>query len=439
MKRFIGFGLFLLLLGTFSCDGPRNLVLVEPITDIDSALESMGIQHERLASLTSKLEGRENFVLCVDQLLDHTDPSQGTFRQKVYLSHIDSDAPMVLYLSGYAAASNSYLTEATQLFKANQLFVEHRYFGESLAEGDPEWEYLTIEQSAADIHHIKEVLDDIYKAKWLSTGISKGGQMTMYHKAFYPEDVSASVVYVAPLNRAVEDPRIYTFLENVGQKGCRDRLRADQLEMLMNYDQSLRYFLKLAEEKKIVNDLPPEQFFELSLYEYEFAFWQWDGDCTSLPDSSNTLEEKVAHLFKVGAPGFFTSETFTDLFPFFYQAYSEMGMYGYRVAPFQGLTRYYQEDFSNYRTFVPAEFDLSFEPRTHADVQKRLDQVGKNMIFIHGSLDPWSSTGYIPNGSANSTRYDVKGGTHKSRLKDLAPAQYKAAHDSLVQWMQQNP
>ena len=98
MKRFIGFGLFLLLLGTFSCDGPRNLVLVEPITDIDSALESMGIQHERLASLTSKLEGRENFVLCVDQLLDHTDPSQGTFRQKVYLSHIDSDAPMVLYL-----------------------------------------------------------------------------------------------------------------------------------------------------------------------------------------------------------------------------------------------------------------------------------------------------------------------------------------------------
>jgi hypothetical protein len=402
---------------------------------MDSALEMAGIKHERMASLVATQEGREDYVMYIEQPIDHKAPEKGSFLQKVYLSHKAMDAPVVMYLSGYNAPSNSYLTEPTQLLNANQLFIEHRFFGESVKEGSPEWKYLNIEQSAADVHHVKEVMDDFYSGKWLSTGISKGGQMVMYYKTFYPDDVSASVAYVAPLNRAQEDPRIYDFLDAVGTEECRKKVKAIQIELLMNYDRSLSLFKAEAGKKKMISDFPAEQFFELSIFEYEFAFWQWNGDCDGIPALDTSLEEKIEHLFKVGAPGFFTTEVSADLFPFFYQAYSEMGMYGYKVSSFEGLTRFYKEDISNYRTFVPEKFDLVFNPRTHEYVQERLTKLGSNMIFIQGSIDPWSSTGFIPSGSTNSVRFNVEGGTHKSRMEDLDMNQNKAAKDSLMKWM----
>jgi hypothetical protein len=421
-----------------SCDSPRTLVVQAAVSDIDSALEIAGIKHNRMVSLVATHEGREDYVMYIEQPIDHKAPEKGSFLQKVYLSHVDMDAPVVMYLSGYNAPSNSYLTEPTQLLKANQLFIEHRFFGESLKEGSPEWESLNIAQSAADVHHIKEVMDDLYSGKWMSTGISKGGQMVMYHKAYYPEDVSASIAYVAPLNRAQEDSRIYEFLDAVGTEECRKKVKAVQIELLMHYDRSLSMFKAKAAEKKLISDLTIEQFFELSIFEYEFAFWQWNGDCNGIPALDASLEEKVAHLFNIGAPGFFTTEVSTDLFPFFYQAYSEMGMYGYRVNSFKDLTRFYQKDFSNYRTFIPEKFNLVFNARTHEYVQERLTKVGRNMIFIQGSLDPWSSTGFIPSGSTNSVRFNVEGGTHKSRMKDLDLIQNKSAKDSLMKWMNTN-
>jgi len=398
-------------------------------------LDEVKVQYERLSSLKSTQSARETYILRVTQPLDHHDPSKGTFSQKAYLSHIDIDAPMVIYLSGYTAASNDFLTEPTEILKANQLFIEHRYFGESVPEGKLDWTLLNIEQSAEDIHAIRKKLGEIYKGKWLSTGISKGGQMVTYHKSFYPDDIDASVVYVAPLNRAEEDERIYAFLDKVGDPDCKKRLLANQLELLTNYDLALGIFKQMATEKKLNCDLPWEQFFELSILEYEFAFWQWNADCWALPGEREQLEAKVRHLFTVGSPEFFTTDSRTDLFPFFYQAYTEMGMYGYKINPFKGLTKFYTDDVSNKETFIPASFDIKYDPATHALIQEMLDERGKNMIYIHGALDPWSSTGFIPNGSTNSFRYDVQGGTHKSRMKDLTAIQKQAATDSLIKWM----
>lgn len=47
-------------------------------------------------------------------------------------------------------------------------------------------------------------------------GISKGGQTTVYHRYFYPEDVEISVPYVAPLNLEKIDPRLEKFLSKLG-------------------------------------------------------------------------------------------------------------------------------------------------------------------------------------------------------------------------------
>ena len=55
-------------------------------------------------------------------------------------------------------------------------------------------------------------IGQLFKGKWISTGTSKGGQTTMFYRAYYPDDVDASVSYVAPLNRSVEDGRHEVFL-----------------------------------------------------------------------------------------------------------------------------------------------------------------------------------------------------------------------------------
>ena len=73
----------------------------------------------------------------------------------------------------------------------------------------------------------------------MSTGSSKGGQTTLFYKTFYPDDVDASVPYVAPINIAQEDPRLYHFLDTVGDEAARARIKEFQIAMFKREDEIL--------------------------------------------------------------------------------------------------------------------------------------------------------------------------------------------------------
>ena len=121
----------------------------------------------------------EAYEISLLQPLDHKNQAAGTFRQKIFLSHVDYSKPVVLGTEGYAARGNG-PQELSRILKSNQLIVEHRYFGDSKPE-KMEWKYLTVAQAAADHHRIIELFKKIYKGKWISTGISKGGQTCLIH------------------------------------------------------------------------------------------------------------------------------------------------------------------------------------------------------------------------------------------------------------------
>ena len=70
-----------------------------------------------------------------------------------------------------------------------------------------------MENSLYDLHHVNEALHALYKGKWMATGISKGGQTTMFYRSCFPNDVDISVPYVSPLNRSLEDGRHEIFLQ----------------------------------------------------------------------------------------------------------------------------------------------------------------------------------------------------------------------------------
>lgn len=420
---------------------PTETTVEQPVTPAVSqeiTERLAGIEGLSFSEIPNDHEGShisKTFELLVTQPVDHTDPAKGTFEQKVYLSHASTRAPMVMYLNGYTAGSNRYLTEPARQFKANQIHVEHRYFADSKPTTGVDWSTLTIEQSAADHHRIVELLKTIYTGPWLNTGISKGGQTTMYHRRYYPEDVDASLVYVAPLNLDLMDERLDLFLDTVGGDACQNKVRAYQMELLMNYDQSLREFVQLSEERGYEYKAEMDAAFELSVLEYGFAFFQWSGDCALVPDSKSSIGEKVAHLFTIDAPGFFTRSAIDDLYPFFHQSYTQMGMYGYRVDHLGGLTRVYKENFSNYRTFIDESIDLTYDPTTHRGVKSWLDANGDEMIYIVGEVDPWSATSYTPTTTTDAKKYVITNGSHSSRVADLPLGEQKEVWEKLSRWM----
>jgi hypothetical protein len=112
----------------------------------------------------------ESYIIMIKQPLDHQKPEDGYFPQRIILSHLDYKEPVVFVTEGYNADAEvgpRYLNELCPLLYANQVFAEHRFFGKSIP--DPiKWKYLTVENAAADHHHIAELFKKIYQENGLA-------------------------------------------------------------------------------------------------------------------------------------------------------------------------------------------------------------------------------------------------------------------------------
>ena len=120
----------------------------------------------------------EKYLVRITQPVDHKNPAAGTFTQRVIVAHVGFDRPTILVTEGYGAAyalNPRYQEELSKLLDANMVFVEYRYFLESTPT-PCNWEYLTAENSAYDLHNVNQTFRELYTGKWVSTGISKGGQ-----------------------------------------------------------------------------------------------------------------------------------------------------------------------------------------------------------------------------------------------------------------------
>ena len=81
----------------------------------------------------------EAFEIFLTQPVDHLNPNNGPkFTQRIYLRHVDYEKPMILNNEGYGTSSRR-RTELASIIKCNELFVEHRYFGESKPDSSIGW------------------------------------------------------------------------------------------------------------------------------------------------------------------------------------------------------------------------------------------------------------------------------------------------------------
>jgi len=361
------------------------------------------------------------FKLKIRQPIDHKNPEKGTFLQTIYINHSGFDKPTVFITEGYDAAYAgfpAYENELTHYLNANQICAEHRYFGESVPE-KMDWQYLTVENSAADLHHILDILKTIYSGKWISTGISKGGQTALYHRTLYPEDVDLTVSYVNPLNEGVEDGRHEPFIKQNGEEPERSQVERFQLTLLQNRDSLMPKFNRHIDEKGYTFRISREEVYDYCVLEYSFAYWQWHPETNAIPDIHASNDEIFEHFVSFSSPDYFSEQSLTRFQPFFIQAAMQLGYYGYDTEPFDSLLTISHAEGYLYTIFLPDSVCFPYDDYINEKVREFLKNKDPEIIFIYGEWDPWTASSVFIPEKTNLYKFVKPGGNHATRIANM--------------------
>jgi len=369
------------------------------------------------------------YRIFIEQPLDHNNPQKGTFPQQLLLSHIHPDSPMVLITEGYALGKNQ-IAELAPLLGANQLRVEHRYFGASLPDS-MDWRYLNIMQAAADYHFLVSRFTELYTGPWLNSGWSKGGQTALIHRRYYPYDVRATVAYVTPLNFSTAEPRIDRFFDTVGNFDCRRRLVRFQRAILRHKEEIVPRFRWYARGKGLAYSIGYEKALEYIVLEYPFSFWQYHHiDCADIPVTVDDLDALLKHLEQVVSFSSYSDQALNS--PAMYQFYTELGYYEYVTRNVIDLLS--GTEYPN-RIFAPQDVELKFIPELMEDLDLWVRNQGDNILFIYGDHDPWSAPGVVLTGQTNALKMTLKGGNHYSQIGDFPADAQERMRNTLRGWL----
>ncbi len=409
--------------------------LLNAQSDLESFFRNHSIDFEKIESPNPEFT---SYVLYVEQQLDHNDIKKGVFKQKIFLNHRSFDAIMIMGTEGYQMTRNR-MYEPTNLLQANQISVEHRFFGESLPE-NMEWEYLTLEQATTDLHKIRVLFGKLYGHHWVSTGISKGGQTTIAYRYFYPNDVTVSIPYVAPLNNDIEDKRIYKFLDNVGTDECRKKIKDFQKALLKSKNRKkimplLKWYVKGSKEKFTYFTL--EEAYEYAVLEYSFSFWQLGYKCEDIPEKNADVEVLLEELMRVVGVSFYSDELVSFYGPHYYQAATQMGYYSFETRPFRRYIKALPKNPT--AAFLPNKMKVKYDDTYNTKVTKWLAEKGDRFIYIYGEIDTWSATMVEESDKVDSEWFVLKNRHHgDARIMNFNTEEKLRLKNALEKWLRVN-
>ena len=177
---------------------PETDEVIKALSDIP------GVTNVRLVDEEATDDDVPSYTFSFEQPIDHNRPELGTYLQSCRLRYKGAEKNVVVLTHGYNM--EYYDTDLATQLDANQLNIEHRYFGESLPEAfdNLDMTYLNSNQQARDIHNIVSTLKKyLFKTgKWASTGTSKDGITTAlqaYWSDYYKwTDFDVYVPFCAP-------------------------------------------------------------------------------------------------------------------------------------------------------------------------------------------------------------------------------------------------
>ena len=433
--KFIRSFYFILFIITVSCNSTKTVV--NSNTDISTYKKLTAIKN------VVKVEKRknvshfdENYELWFEQPIDHNDTSKGTFKQRVFLGFENPSKPVIVELRGYGIGSDK-AGELANHYQTNQLTIEHRYFNNSRPK-NIDWNTLTLENAAKDqaiiINAIRNALYP--KAKFITTGISKGCQTTMAHRRFFPKNVDASVCYVGPLNYQREDPRVYSFLKNVGTEDDRKKIKNFQDLCFTNRAQLLEKMKTEAADKGMTWEFGINKAIDYTILEYSFAFWQWGHKVNSIPSGVVSINDIYKHLIDVVGYGFFEDKAVKSLQPYFWAALTQQGIYGYETAPFKDYLN--TEAIYKFDWAFPEGISKAYDLKSMKRIKSYLDSSAKKILFIYGEYDAWSATAVELQNSASKRelyKFVKPKGDHKTRIKSFNLANQDKIYTIIDGWL----
>ncbi len=414
---------FWVLFGLSCSDDPGS-----PEIELTFMEKLQNIPGLEINEITQAAGFERSFELILQQPVDHNNPGGQQFSQRMYLHHVNEEAPFIFCASGYTSRPD-YIYDLTSALNANQLQVTHRYMADARPE-PTNWQFLTIEQAAADHHRIARFFKEIYEGKWLSLGRSKSGMTALFHKRFYPDDVDATIAWVAPIINGVDDPRFQPFLEQVGDADTREKIFNYQTMVLENRDEILPKIENYMNNSSLTYNVDPAIILEYEICEYPFAYWQftlWPSE--NIPGSGSTIDELYQHLEEAGGFPLYSDEYRDYYSPVYYQAYTELGWYKLKNENLAGLLT----TDPSYDFYVPSGSGALFRSDVMTDIKNWLMTEGNNIIYIYGGNDPWTAAAIENTGSTNSIKIVQPGADHSVRLADLDEA--SLVYSTLEEWL----
>ena len=421
------------------CDSPNDS---SPFTDPAEFLSS--VDGLSFTEESSEHDGYRRFIIEFEQPLDHSADSVDTvtFKQRIVLHHRDATKPFILYTSGYQLFGQDFLAELTTGLDANQISVEQRFFGTSITDdAEPnEWELVRIEQAANDHHRIVDALKPFYTAKWLSTGHSKGGMTSVFHRRFFPNDVDATVAYVTPISFALPDSRYHQFFDSVGNAACRDNMRALQGR-----------FLELRED--ILFELEDFAFDDTNTFDraggldvaiedgivwFPWIFYQSQDidSCADLPNGNTADDFDIVDYF-------FSSVSVQDDF-----AIEESITYTYQAAVELGYPSMPSAHLNSELAFADLEIDRLPAGVTRPehvaepmlDIEQWVQDEGEEILFIYGNADPWIAGAYdLGTATGDVLKLVANRKNHHALIADLSATNQAKALSKIERWIDERP
>lgn len=401
----------------------------EDIADALAKLEGVTV-----TAVPTSTPGYEFFVLTFEMPVDHQDPQGAKFSQRVSLLHKSETAPMVALTSGYWDYYGDRLYELTNLISANQISIEHRYFGESRPE-PADWSKLTIEQMANDEHVILEKLKRIYRGKFVTTGGSKGGMTAIYHRRFFPDDVAGTIPYVAPISFGAPDARYVPYLDTLGPATCRQAVRDAALEMITNRRAQLKAaaVAQAATEHHAYTRVSIDAAVEGAITSVEWAFWQYSGVqfCPSVPPVGASDEDMWDFLEATAPVSDNADANIAQFEAYYYQAYAELGFPDSIPAYLEPHLTFGDPD---YYGALPTTLPAYDNAIAMHDIETFVKERGNRLLFVYGEWDPWTGGTFELGNASDSLRLVQAQGSHGSRLGRLSSSDRSAAFAKIEAW-----
>lgn len=395
-----------------------------------------------LEEIESEVPNYRVFRFNIKQRVFHEEEHGETFKQRAMLYYRDSSAPTVLNTEGYALNTRQGITGLASSFGANELRVEHRFFGESIPKSR-NYDALRIKQSSADLHRVVTLIRPLLWASWVSVGGSKSGMTAMYHRRFYPFDTQATVAKVAPISFGLLDRRYRAFLDTVGTQKCRDELLRVQKLLLSKKDELSKAIPAMPSFEGLTFSAMPggiSEGIERAVHESEFFAWQYFGDhlmeteCDDFPTEDSDLDE-LASFRPFGVSLIFSSdELVRESSAYFVQTEQELGSPGWISSELRDLYTFDVEDMT---PFLAGAEPRAFDPLAMLDVYFWTSIAMNRTMLLYGGLDPYTAAAF----GLSKTRigeaylFTEPNQTHLMSISRLSEESRSKAIKTLERWL----